>query len=785
MTSAKLPAAGEPDEFPLDNTKLNIVFVGSEVSPWAKTGGLGDVMRDLPVELASRGHRVMTVTPRYDQYAEAWDTSIRTTVTIGKGKEEKVSFFHCFQNGVDRVFVDHPCFLEKVWGNTGSKVYGPKAGVDYPDGPMRFSLLCQAALEAPLKLHLGGFPYGENVLFVPNDWHAALLPLYMKSLYRTRGIYTNAKTIFILHNIVFQGRFPVEYFDDLNLPAEFFPDLAFESCFCSPPLDGESDEPTISLKPMRMINILKAGFIHADRLVTVSPSFAEEVMSGKKLGVELDEFIRKKGIIGIINGMDMVKWNPQEDKFLAPGYDAATAWLVKRKLKTKLQAELGLVVDADAPLIGFVGRLDPQKGIDLLMEAVPELIESLPLAQFVLLGTGQAEMMRRVKEIEAVDPTRIAGITQFTEAMEHKLTGAADYMAMPSRFEPCGLVQLHAMRYGCVPIVTNTGGLKDSVIEGLTGYHITPIPTEAYPGVKLSPEKLELGINNVIEGITNAVKEYGTEKYRVIQKAAMSQDLTWTQGVQEYEKEIKTAISEPVSITKTEAELVRSTRNGGVKSSITNGAAANDIVYPWTKSSVSVDEGMKNRKEVASSKTLPIRENTKVPSGGPISTIAADVRGGPGGAAGAKDKTAATAAKPASSSATTTTASPAPKEGTKVTPESTPETAKGATVEVPETPADYSTPSTSTISAEKRGGFLGIFKKVDPSKPVTTTVKKETAPKNYASQQAAPGAKIDRKPHAQEENPQEEATASLTKISGHKRPSPQPRKEKKKTADGS
>ncbi|KAF3608848.1 hypothetical protein DY000_02048759 [Brassica cretica] len=180
---------------------MSMIFIGAEVGPWSKTGGLGDVLGGLPPALAARGHRVMTVCPRYDQYKDAWDTCVVVQIKVGD-KVEEVRFFHCYKRGVDRVFVDHPLFLAKVVGKTGSKIYGPITGVDYTDNQLRFSLLCQAALEAPRVLNLNSSkyfsgPYGEDVVFVANDWHTALLPCYLKSMYQSRGIYMNAKVITI------------------------------------------------------------------------------------------------------------------------------------------------------------------------------------------------------------------------------------------------------------------------------------------------------------------------------------------------------------------------------------------------------------------------------------------------------------------------------------------------------------------------------------------------------------------------------------------------------------
>ncbi|GBG42277.1 hypothetical protein CBR_g75690, partial [Chara braunii] len=189
--------AADSSSLPVEQRKMTLVFVGAETAPWSKVGGLGDVMGALPPALAARGHRVMTVSPRYDQYHDAWDTSVTAQVSLG-GELETVRFFHSLNRGVDRVFVDHPLFLEMVWGKTGQKIYGEKVGVEYPENPLRFAIFCQAALQAPLLLHLAegtgmSSPYGEDVVFVVNDWHAALVPLYLKSRFQSRGTYANAK----------------------------------------------------------------------------------------------------------------------------------------------------------------------------------------------------------------------------------------------------------------------------------------------------------------------------------------------------------------------------------------------------------------------------------------------------------------------------------------------------------------------------------------------------------------------------------------------------------------
>merc|ERR1712216_944932 len=178
---------------------MKIVFVSTECAPYSKTGGLGDVVGSLPIELAKRGHKVMSITPRYDQYEGAWDTSVSTTA-LG----EKVGFFHEKKKGVDRVFVDHPLFLAKVWGKTGDKLYGKASGADYADNAKRFALFAKAVLDAPTMLPL---EYGEDVVFVCNDWHSSLVPVLLKHECKPNGKFVDAKSIMCVHNIAFQGRF--------------------------------------------------------------------------------------------------------------------------------------------------------------------------------------------------------------------------------------------------------------------------------------------------------------------------------------------------------------------------------------------------------------------------------------------------------------------------------------------------------------------------------------------------------------------------------------------------
>ncbi|KAK3007528.1 hypothetical protein RJ639_013236 [Escallonia herrerae] len=509
---------------------MNLIFVGSEVAPWSKTGGLGDVLGGLPPAMAANGHRVMTVSPRYDQYKDAWDTEVVIELQVGD-KTEKVRFFHCYKRGVDRVFVDHPMFLQKVWGKTGSKVYGPVAGIDYKDNQLRFSLLCQAALEAPRVLNLNSNkyfsgPYGEDVVFIANDWHTALLPCYLKSMYKPKGIYASAKVAFCIHNIAYQGRFAFADFALLNLPDEFKSSFDF--------MDGY-DKPVKG----RKINWMKAGIIESHITITVSPHYAKELISGEDKGVELDNILRREGVLGIVNGMDTQEWNPLTDKYTSIKYDASTVRTAitvvsrvevteaKPLLKEALQAAVGLKANRNIPVIGFIGRLEEQKGSDILAEAIPQFINED--VQIIVLGTGKKVMEKQLEELEIKYPEKARGVAKFSVPLAHGIISGADFLLVPSRFEPCGLIQLQAMRYGTVCIVASTGGLVDTIKEGYTGFQMGAFNVECD---RVDPAD----VTAIATTVKRALATYGTPVLAEMIQNCMAQELSWKGPAKKWEE---------------------------------------------------------------------------------------------------------------------------------------------------------------------------------------------------------------------------------------------------------
>ncbi|CAB4304150.1 unnamed protein product [Prunus armeniaca] len=373
-----------------------------------------------------------------------------------------------------------------VWGKTASKIYGPIAGEDFKDNQLRFSLLCQAALEAPRVLNLNSSkyfsgPYGEEVVFIANDWRTALLPCYLKAIYQPKGIYKSAKVAFCIHNIAYQGRFAFADFALLNLPDEFKSSFDF--------IDG--------------------------------PYYAEELVSTVEKGVELDNIIQKAGILGIVNGMDVQEWNPLTDKYIAAKYDASTVTDAKPLLKEALQAEVVLPVDRDIPVIGFIGRLEVQKGSDILIEAIPHFIKEN--VQIIVLGTGKKPMENQLEQLEIKYPDKARGVAKFNVPLAHMITAGADFMLVPSRFEP----SFSCMP--CVPIVASTGGLVDTVKEGFTGFQMG--------GFNVECEVVDpADVRAIATTVTRALGTYGTPAFTEIIGNCMAQDLSWKGPAKKWEE---------------------------------------------------------------------------------------------------------------------------------------------------------------------------------------------------------------------------------------------------------
>jgi len=537
-------SAGRPLGKLLDpaGPKYQVVFVTAEVAPWSQTGGLGAVADGLPVTLAALGHRVMSIAPRYDQYADAWDTAVTADLQLAS-EPTTVRFFHTYKNKVDRLWVDHPAFLEKVWGLTKEKLYGPKWGIDYTDNQARFAMFAQAVLAAIATVPLGGYPYGEDVIILCNDWHSSLVPLYLDLARKEfkagtaddatckafAGEWKTTKTVFVSHNMVYQGRFPLraDHSTILNVPQTYVDEM---SCFM--PLKVGKKHPKVSC-----LNWMMGAFKYADQLLTVSPGYGEEIGSGPIKGVELDELAagHKRGIVGILNGLkdNVVPYNAELKKKggLATLYTEET---LERKLicKAALQKKFDLPVDPEIPVFCFLGRYDVQKGIDIMFQAFAEGLLEKNEMQVIIMGSGTQELLDKAIFLEEKYPTKFKAVLSFKGAEKFQVYAGADFALVPSRYEPCGLVQMEAMRFGTVPVVSPTGGLNDTVKDLVTGILLE---RELDPESDVLPEDVEC----VSEALLRAVNLFADEPETILKmrKAGMkvSKEFTWKRAAKEYE----------------------------------------------------------------------------------------------------------------------------------------------------------------------------------------------------------------------------------------------------------
>ncbi len=416
---------------------MNVLSVSAEIAPFSRTGGMGDVCGALPRALAARGHRVTTASPRYglEMDSLAWDTGLTWSFHLFGAYREVRYFLHRDDRGVDHVLVHSPLLHR-------GGIYGDGAG-PYGDNLLRFALLSRAALELPRRLPLGGRVggpvMGEDFVLHAHDWSAALSLVYLRAHYQPLGLYPGVRAVLSLHNAAHHGRFAPGDFEGLDLSPRHRPSL-----------EHEGD-----------LSCLKAGIVTADDIVAVSPSFARELRTPAG-GFGMDRYLRdREGLHGVLNGVDTREWDPATDPWLPAPFQVGQL-AGKAACKAALQRELGLPVRADRPLIGMVARLDYQKGVDLVIDAGPWLIEQG--AQLAVLGTGDPRLAEALRALESRAPESVRVRIAFDTGLSHRIFGGADLCLVPSRFEPCGLTQLYGMRYGAVPVVRSTGGLADTVI---------------------------------------------------------------------------------------------------------------------------------------------------------------------------------------------------------------------------------------------------------------------------------------------------------------------------------
>ena len=410
---------------------MNIVFVSSEVEPLAKTGGLADVVASLSAALRRLKHRVSIVMPFYGGLAssgfEIRDAGFAVRVPL-EGRVREGSVWRTSLDGVPVYLLHDPDFYDR------DGLYGT-ATADYADNALRFGFLSRGALEIAETARL------KPDVFHIHDWQPSLLPVYRNQYYRDRPSIGRAGIVLTIHNLVYQGLFSPDALAALDLPSTIFH------------LDG--------LEFYGHVNFLKGGIVFSDKISTVSPTYAREIQT-RELGAGLDGLLRHRSadLVGILNGIDTSLWSPGTDRALAASFTASKP-AGKAINKQALQEKLGLEVSREAPLAAAIGRLDPQKGFDLILAATPQLLREG--VQLVLLGAGAQHYLDAFEALRKEFPRRLSINQGFQPDLGRQIYAGADIFLMPSRYEPCGLGQLLALRYGAIPVVRRTGGLADTI----------------------------------------------------------------------------------------------------------------------------------------------------------------------------------------------------------------------------------------------------------------------------------------------------------------------------------
>ena len=406
---------------------MRVLYVSTEVHPALKTGGLADVNAALPAALIGLGVDVRLLLPGFPALlaaAEHLDWGIALGPAFGA---PAVQLRRGLLRGVPVWLIDAPALYQRP-GNP----YTDARGRDWPDNHLRFALLGQVAA----RFADGAFEGWRPDIVHAHDWHAGLAPAYLAA----RGGAVPG-SVFTVHNLAYQGQFPAASFADLQLPAHFFS------------LQG--------IEFYGAVNFMKAGLHYADRITTVSPTYAQEIQTAEQ-GFGMEGLLRARAgaLSGILNGVDQSEWNPAIDTQIAANYDIDNL-AGKSTCRQALREALGLDPDADGPLVAVVSRLTTQKGLDLLIGSLPVLLAAG--GQLALLGTGDADLEQAFLKAAAANPRQVAVRIGYDEALAHRMIAGADVIAVPSRFEPCGLTQMYGLAYGTLPMVRRVGGLADTV----------------------------------------------------------------------------------------------------------------------------------------------------------------------------------------------------------------------------------------------------------------------------------------------------------------------------------
>ena len=467
-----------------------ILFVTSEAHPLIKTGGLADVCGSLPKALTELSQDIRLILPNYQALKASENVRFLTSIRIDN---RNINILETLMPDSQVIvwLVDYPAYY-----NYPGNPYVDEQGEPWSNNAERFGLFCRIVTE--VAMNRINQDWQPDVVHC-NDWQSGLVPAFL-SLEEGRP-----STVFTIHNMAYQGLFPLTSASVLNLPGQLWHPAGLE-------FHG-------------MLSFIKGGLVYADYITTVSPTYALEIQTAE-FGYGLEGLLehRKEFLGGIINGIDLDQWDPEKDPNIFQCYSAKT--LGKKLLnKTALQAKLGLPIEEHIPIFGLIGRLVEQKGIDLLLDCFSEMI-TMKL-QFVLLGSGDKVFEKQLQEFAELYPDKIAIKIGYDEALAHLIEAGADAFLMPSRFEPCGLNQMYSQRYGTVPIVRKTGGLADTVIDALP----ETLGNQTATGIVFN----EASPSALLEAIKRTLILYSMpDSWKKIQVNAMGKDFSWQRSAKQY-----------------------------------------------------------------------------------------------------------------------------------------------------------------------------------------------------------------------------------------------------------
>ncbi len=473
---------------------MRILVASSEVHPYSKTGGLADMVGALSKALARAGHQVGVVTPLYAGIRERWpalkSANLPLDFPLGLRRARGEVWTLEAAPGVTLYFVEQPEFFQR------SGLY-QRDGMDYPDNAERFIFFSKAVAHLALEL-----PWKPEFVHL-NDWQVGFAALFLAHERSVRGEGRGVpRTCMTIHNLAYQGVFAPSTYSLTNLPWNYF-------CPSGVEFWGK-------------LNCLKAGIVYSDIVTTVSPRYAREITT-EEFGCGLDGLLRHRqaSLLGILNGVDYDEWNPAEDPHLAMPFSMADL-SPKAMNKAAVQREFRLPEDPGIPLFGNIGRIVEQKGVDILLGALEEMLSAG--LQFVLLGNGAPTFQRAYHDLARRFPRQVGVRIGFDEGLSHRIEAGCDFFLMPSRFEPCGLNQMYSLRYGTIPVVRATGGLDDTVTDPRED-------TEHANGIKFS----DYSARALAKAIRKALVVYSEpELLKRFRIQAMSADFSWGRTAEEY-----------------------------------------------------------------------------------------------------------------------------------------------------------------------------------------------------------------------------------------------------------